>query len=438
MKSKAIIMLITALLFNVVAGSFIGLAAGIEPRIVIGAGMLLSFAAKPLAGVLPMAINITSAYDGEVLEKLLVKATTGNELVSRGLIRLEPNVSDKLYLPRMRAGKMLQKRKEQPVDGDSKGDFNVDERVLKPQEFMAFTTFNPRSFEKFWRPWQPKGELVFSELPAEIQNKMLEAMANSVDFELGWHFLNGRFGSADDKLFDGIVTRILSDEAAISVDVPSEPTMIKKLKAVHRAIPKHLRRNPNLRFLVSIDDADTYDDELSARETKGANYTDTNAMRYKGVTIEPLGDMPDGLIIATIACMDETTNLWAGVNLVNDFDTIKIAPLTNAGERYFFKMLMKADTNTAWGDEVVVLDDREKKKISVSGKTLTVDDYVIETTYSAASDGDAITINGEPELGARVHFSNTHATNKAVVSGVEVPAKSTVILSYNGTKWFSA
>lgn len=438
MKLKGIIMLITALLFNVVAGNAIGFAAGIEPGFIIGAGMVLSFAAKPLAGVLPMAIQITSAYDGDVLEKLLVKATTGNDLVSRGLIRLEPNVSDKFYIPRMRAGKMLQKRKEQPVDGDSKGDFTVDERVLKPEDFMAFTTFNPRAFEKFWRPWQPKGELVFSELPTEVQNKMLEAMANSVDFELGWHFLNGRFGDADDKLFNGIVTRMLSDKTIISVSLPTDKTMVKKFSAVHKAIPKHMRRNPKLRYLVSINDADTYDDELTARESKGANYTDTNAMRYKGVTIEPLADMPDGLIIATITGMDETTNLWAGVNLVNDFDTIKIAPLTNAGERYFFKMLMKADTNTAWGDEVVVLDDREKKKVYVSAKTLTVSDYVVATEYSAASDGDVITIAGEPELGARVHFKNTHASNKAVVAGVEVPAQSTVILSYDGTKWFAA
>ena len=35
-----------------------------------------------------MAINITNTnYKGEVLERLLTKATTGNQLVQRGLIR---------------------------------------------------------------------------------------------------------------------------------------------------------------------------------------------------------------------------------------------------------------------------------------------------------------------------------------------------------------
>ncbi|MEA4949106.1 MAG: hypothetical protein VB068_05575, partial [Petrimonas sp.] len=193
-----------------------------------------------------MAIVINSAYNGEVLEKLLTRATTKNELVERGLIKLVPEISDKYYIPRMRTGKMLQKRKEQPVDEDGKGNFNIDERLLKPQEFMAFTTFNPRSFEKFWRPWQPKGELVFAELPVEAQNKLLEAMANAVDFELGGHFINGIFGDDDDHLFDGILTRMLSDKDVINVPVGTAVKMVDKLTAIRKAIPKTMRNNPGL------------------------------------------------------------------------------------------------------------------------------------------------------------------------------------------------
>lgn len=385
-----------------------------------------------------MAIVINSAYNGEVLEKLLTRATTKNELVERGLIKLVPNISDKYYIPRMRTGKMLQKRKEQPVDADGKGNFNIDERVLKPNEFMAFTTFNPRSFEKFWRPWQPKGELVFAELPVEAQNQLLEAMANAVDFELGGHFINGIFGDDDDHLFDGILTRMLSDKEVINVPVGNATKMVDKLTAVRKAIPKTMRNNPGLRFLMSIDDADKYDDELTRQTSKGEDFTDKNPERFKGIGIEPLSQWPDGLIVATITGMDDDTNLWGGCNLVDDYNVIKIDKLTNAGERYFFKMLMKADTNTAWGEEVVLLDDREKVKTNVSGKTLTVADYAVKTIYEAESDGDVITIDGTPELGARVYFQNTSATNKAVVSGVEVPAKSTVALAYDGTKWFKA
>lgn len=304
-----------------------------------------------------MAINITTAYSGEVLEQLLVRATTGNELVEKGLIHLEPNVTDKFYIPRLRAGKMLRKRVEQPEDTDSKGDFTIDERVLEPVEFMAFTTFNPRAFEKFWRPWQPKGELVFAELPAEAQNALLAELAKAVDFELGGHFIIGEAGTDDDHLFNGILTRIVADPDVIKVTETST-SQTERLKAVVKEIPVAIRTNPKMRILMSVGDADRYDDELSAQSYKGANITDLNAMRFKGIKIEPLAQWPDDVIVATYCGMDYDTNLWAGVNSVNDFDAIKIDRLTNAGERYFFKMLMKADTNIAWGEDVVLLDNR--------------------------------------------------------------------------------
>jgi hypothetical protein len=304
-----------------------------------------------------MAVNITSAYSGEVLERLLVRATTGNELVEKGLIHLEPNVTDKFYIPRLRAGKMLRKRVEQPVDTDSKGDFSVDERALIPVEFMAFTTFNPRAFEKFWRPWQPSGELVFAELPQEAQNALLAELAKAVDFELGGHFITGEAGTDDDHLFNGILTRIVADTDVIKVTETST-SQTERLKAVVKKIPVAIRNNPKMRILMSVGDADKYDDELAAQAYKGANITDLNAMRFKGIKIEPLAQWPDDVIVATYCGMDYDTNLWAGVNSVNDFDAIKIDRLTNAGERYFFKMLMKADTNIAWGEDVVLLDNR--------------------------------------------------------------------------------
>jgi hypothetical protein len=66
-----------------------------------------------------MAINISSIYAGEVLDELLVRATTGNELVAGGHIHIQPNVQKKFVIPRMKTSRMLQKRKEQPVEGDS-------------------------------------------------------------------------------------------------------------------------------------------------------------------------------------------------------------------------------------------------------------------------------------------------------------------------------
>ena len=85
------------------------------------------------------------------------------------------------------------------------------------------------------------------------------------------------------------------------MSAPSDTSsMLAKLKAVRAAVPKALRENPNLRILMSIDDFDKYDNELTEREYKNASETDLNKKRYKGITIETLNSWPDDLIVATI------------------------------------------------------------------------------------------------------------------------------------------
>ena len=72
-----------------------------------------------------MAIRVdNTSYNGEVLERILTVATTSNELVEKGLIHVIPGVEKKISIPRLKTGKMLQKRKEDPQVTDSKGDFH--------------------------------------------------------------------------------------------------------------------------------------------------------------------------------------------------------------------------------------------------------------------------------------------------------------------------
>ena len=120
-----------------------------------------------------MALNVSNThYSGEVLEQLLTMAATGNEITEKGLICVIPGINKAVSIPRVKTGKMLQKRNKNPQLTDSKGDFTYSEQKLEPKDMMAFTVFDPSAFEAIWRPFQPKGQLVFRELPAEVQKKV--------------------------------------------------------------------------------------------------------------------------------------------------------------------------------------------------------------------------------------------------------------------------
>lgn len=171
--------------------------------------------------------------------------------------------------------------------------------------------------------------------------------------------MTGEFGSDDDHLFNGILTQAAKDAQCITVACGSA-RQTDRLKAVRKAIPVSMRNNPHLRLLMSVNDFDEYDDELTAREGKNADETRVNRRAYKEIRIETLAAWPDGLIVATLCSPDAmTTNLFAAVNLQDDEHVIQIGKVSEMSELYFFKMLMKADTNIAFGEEFVVLDKRD-------------------------------------------------------------------------------
>ena len=303
----------------------------------------------------------TTNYSGEVLETVLTLASTGNELVSRGLIMVIPGVNSSISVPRVKSGKMLQKRKEDPQKADSKGDFTYSEKKLIPKDMMAFTLFNPRAFEHIWRQFQPTGDLVFRQLPANVQNILLEELLKQVSNELGYQYINGTYeeGSDDSLLLDGILTQAAKDTDVVKVKSVGT-TMLAHLKELRAAIPVTMRKNTNLRILMSVEDFDQYDDELTQLANKGAAPTDINQERYKGIPFEVLTQWPAGLVVATICDSGMNGNLFAAVNLQDDENVILIDKWANASEFYFFKMLMKADTQIGFGEEFIALDWRDK------------------------------------------------------------------------------
>ncbi len=333
-----------------------------------------------------MAIVVSNTnYGGEVLEKILTMATTGNEIVSKGLMMVIPGVEKRISIPRIKTGKMLQKRKEMPGVSDAKGNITYSEHSLDPHDFMLFTTFNPRTFETIWRKWQPKGDLVFSQLPPDAQAALLEAVGKQAEFELGWMYINGVYGEGDNNLFNGIIHQAAQDSDVIVAET-NETTMLGKLKALRKKIPASIVENPSLRIIMSVGDFQEYDDELTKRDYKNASELEVNEKRYKGIKIETLTQWPDGLIMCTLCAPDVTGNLFAAVNLQDDEHVIDVNKVSNAGELYYVKMLMKADTNIGFGEEVVVVDSREHPDFTVATP---------EPSASANDDNTGGTAEGE-------------------------------------------
>lgn len=315
-------------------------------------------------------------YSGEIYEHILVRAMLGNELAQRGLINVIPDVKNKIHIPRLKSSNVLQKHDPQPdKNNKSKGDVTYTERTLEPQDVMGYTEFNPRAFEALWRQYQPTGNLVFSELPLDIMKTVSDIILAQTSTEMGGYLINGvKDAALDNGFFDGFVARITSATNSVKVET-TETTMVGRLKALYASIPKPMLRNPNLRILMSATDWLRYDDELTALHHKGADPTTLNIKKYKGVRIEDLAQWPEGLVVATICGQGLDSNLWVACALESDAETLDVNKVSNAGELYFMKLLMKVDTNIAFEEELVVLDKRgeiaeDKQFVSATPETM--------------------------------------------------------------------
>ena len=100
---------------------------------------------------------------------------------------------------------------------------------------------------------------------------------------------------------------------------------------------------------------------------------------------------------------------------------------------------MMADTNVAFGEEVVLLDVREAATVSASGTSITLTTQASKVSIEPDSDSKAYTISGDDILmGAMLEITNTHASNKLTVNSIEVAAGATKKIYYSGKSWFDA
>ena len=93
--------------------------------------------------------------------------------------------------------------------------------------------------------------------------------------------------------------------------------------------------------------------------------------------------------------MSADGNLFAGVNLQDDEEVIQIDKWMNSSELYFFKLLMKADTEIAFGEEFVVLDTRTEPVFRPVERSISADPTSLSFKAAGESKEVAITASGD-------------------------------------------
>ena len=338
-----------------------------------------------------------SNYTGEVLNDLLTYTALENETYKNGLIHVESGIQKKLALPMIQRGSFIQDRVPTPrqasqnnLSADSVGSYTFTERYLEPKDFMVYMEFNPRDFESYYKQFQPKGNLVFRELDPRVQATMLrlliegkEGYINNAIWRSGiatdiakiktaaggaQSIIGGNDSAGPMKYFNGALARLLMNKNADAASEDAKGGQItitgntafttgedveKELYTMWQNLPKELRADPNLEFLMDYNTWDIYDQYLSAAHHKYTDNREENQHRFRGRKIIPMVAMPENTIILGKFTTGRDSNLWMGVDYADAENTIQVDKLQNNSELYFFKALFKMDVNIVRPKEIV-------------------------------------------------------------------------------------
>jgi len=304
-----------------------------------------------------MALAITSNYAGDVVEEIATLLVTQNQTVAGGHVHIETNIFKQRSIPRGTIDNVIQDRLATPV---SLGTYTQDERVLLPGEFMVYVEFNPNDFRDVWEPFQPSGDFVFSELAPQVQTTILKLVlegTGGVQPYLGNAIWQGDLaGAAPLNKFDGFETKATADADVLDVSTPIALTagnIIAEIGRLYDLVPVPVRADPAFKIFMGETDKELYWDALIALANKGRDPSEAQALTFKGKPIVPLVGVTKDRMFGTKADTSRGSNLWFGLTGTNDTNTMRVDRLQANSELFFVKMIMGADTQIKFGQELV-------------------------------------------------------------------------------------
>jgi len=317
---------------------------------------LLAQEKKTGARFLAASVNVTSGYNGEVADVIMMALKNGNEAVEKGSVYVEPDVKERLHIPIMTTlDDVIAAAIPDPVTAANA--FTWTEKVIVPASMMFFDLVNPRNFESVWRPFQPTGPLVDRVDNPKIQAAIIAEATKTVGKQIGKLIWQGdTAGVTALSWFDGFIKLIAADATTIKptpAGVITAANIIAVLNAVDAAIPAEIWDDPTVVFHMNTSDYRLYLQAARTLDFKGPNIGDAGEERFAGRQIRYYSGMKKDHIIVAKATAGKDSNLWAGVNVVADTETVKIERYRPESERFIVKLLFKYGVNYAIGSEIV-------------------------------------------------------------------------------------
>lgn len=332
----------------------------------------------------------TANYTQFEKDFFITEAVIGLDTVNAGLMYVATGVKNDQYaFPNLNADTRLQAFNSIPT---SRGTTTLSNRTVTLGKFMGYEEFEPAIFENHWHVTELADMLLKRALPVTFQNyltsyytaktfvpieKMIHLGSTTYDTGATGSAKPSTFnsdgtinvaGGANEQLiyFDGIIKQALNATTpALQVASPSAITsanIIAKMEAAKNklsttsagiALLAKTDRYKRLKYVVSVLDAQKYEDALTTTTYKNNDTTERGLNRYKGYEVVVCAGVPENTFYFGEFTTDVTSNLQLAVTDLDNL-TFEMNLLQNNSTKYFYKTIMKMGVGIAKPQEFVI------------------------------------------------------------------------------------
>lgn len=326
---------------------------------------------------MPEALVINDqSWSGYAASFMLTRPVVGADTIEKGCIMVQDDIRKQWTLPRIEVTNFIQKRAATPV---SQGTVTVDSAVLAPKDLMLYYEFDPRDYEVHFYAEQLQPSLIDRELPPTAEEfMMMQTMKRLNEFfeNAIWRSRiaydpaganvnptskNAAATDAAYLYFDGLIEKALASASTIQVGSPVALTSSNIISAGFQ--PAYLLVPPaqlykygpkGLKYNISYPDQQNYEFYMQTVTTfKNQDTSQSGINRYNGYDVVPLAGMPASTFFLGINKPDRDSNLWLGINSMDDAK-LELKHLQPNSELFFVKGLFKMDTQIGFTDQEVV------------------------------------------------------------------------------------
>jgi len=310
-------------------------------------------------------INSNTTFTQAEKNFFIADAMFGLDTLNAGLLYMASDVKNDQYtFPKVVSTITLQAFNSIPT---SSGSTTLSNKDVTLGKFMGYVEFEPAVFENHWQVDQISSNLLSRGLPATFENYLAtnytEQVLQPVE-QMIWMGSTTYSGVTKQniKWFDGLVKQAIVQTALnVPTSAITSANIVNVLELLKNKLPKALLSNANryknLKYVMSVEDAQKYEDALTTTTFKNNDTTQAGLNRYKGYSIVPVAGLEPNTIF--FGHFDGTVNSNIHMALTSEANmSFTLDRLQNNSTLYFYKMINKMGVGIAKPYELAYITDK--------------------------------------------------------------------------------